>query len=78
MRLGKRFTRHPAHCYDCHTCGDRFIGYGDDDPKFIEWRDRHNSWHNQGIQEAGRHTMGNPRAPWYMPGNRDHVYTMEV
>lgn len=79
MRQNKRITRNSAAAvYDCNTCGERFIGYGDQDKKLQTWLDRHNNWHTQGIQEAGRHTLGNPPPAWYRSGERDYNYTMEA
>lgn len=73
----KRITRNVAYTYDCNVCDERFVGYGDNDPKLKTWLDRHNNWHTQGIQEAGRHTLSNP-PPSYYGAKGNHSYTMEA
>ena len=75
----KRIIRNTgAMVYDCTVCGERYIGYGDKDPKLQIWLDRHNNWHTQGIQEAGRHTVSNPPPPWYRRDGREYNYSVEA
>lgn len=61
----RRIERNNAYLYDCNVCGERFVGYGDSDEKLQDWLNAHNTWHTQGIQEAGRHTINHPPPPNY-------------
>jgi hypothetical protein len=58
--------RHPAHLYVCDICGERYVGYGDEDKEAMRWVTSHRSWHTAGIQEAGRYTIEQAPPESYM------------
>lgn len=76
--MAKKISRRTAYLYECADCYERFIGYGDDDPRFQAWRDAHRKWHTQGIQEAGRHTIMNPPPKQFGRPKADTTYFTEL